>query len=108
MDLPETFNYLIGVHVKSRRRIDGLFAITGTDAEGRNCLVLWRDTETVTGSALDAWFDRNRDRFTEPLDRIYANGDHTLNAMRRAGDTWTAESIEPIFRELMFRTEGAP
>ena len=106
VDLPETFNYLIGAHVKSRRRIDGLLAITGTDAEGRNCLILWRDTETVTGSALDAWFDRNRDWFTEPFDRIYTNGDHTLNAMRREGDTWTAESIEPVFRELMFRTEG--
>ena len=106
VDLPETFNYLIGVRVESRRRVDGLLAITGTDAEGRNCLVLWRDLKVVNQDALDAWFDRNRDRFTGPLDQIYTNGDHTLNAKRRVGDTWTAESIEPVFRTSMFRTNG--
>ena len=102
VDLPETFNYLIGLRVESRRRIDGVLAITGTDAEGRNCLALWRNLVETDHAALDAWFDRNRYRFAEPLDRIYANGDHTLTAMRRSGETWTAKTIEPILRELMF------
>ena len=34
VDLPETFNYLIGLRVESRRRIDGVLAVTGMDAEG--------------------------------------------------------------------------
>ena len=106
VDLPETFNYLIGLRVASRRRIDGLLTITGADAEGRKCLVLWRDLDTVNEAALDAWFDRHRDTFTATLDRIYTNGDHTLNARRQAGDTWTAESIEPVFRTSMFETDG--
>ena len=106
VDLPETFNYLIGLRVESRRRIDGLLTIAGADAEGRKCLVLWRDLDTVNPAALDAWFDRHRDRFTAALDRIYTNGDHTLNARRQAGDTWTAESIEPVFRTSMFETDG--
>ena len=106
VDLPETFNYLIGLRVESRRRIDGLLTITGADAEGRRCLVLWRDLDAVDQAALDTWFDRHRDRFAGPLDRIYTNGDHTLNAKRQAGDTWTAESIEPVFRKSMFETDG--
>ena len=52
--------------------------------------------------ALDAWFDRNREQFSKPLDIIYANGDHTLSAMQQPGENWTAKAIEPIFRELMF------
>ena len=103
VDLPETFNYLIGLRVESRRRIDGVLAIMGMDAEGRHCLILWRNLHEIDHVALDTWFNRNRDRFDGPLDAIYVNGDHTLNAMRRPGETWIAESIEPVLRELMFR-----
>ena len=102
VDLPETFNYLIGLRVESRRRIDGVLTITGMDTEGRHCLILWRNLHEIDCAALDAWFDRNRKRFDGPLDVIYVNGDHTLNAMRQPGETWAAESIESVFRELMF------
>ena len=102
VDLPETFNYLIGLRVTSRQRIDGVLAITGMDPEGRNCLILWRNLDETDHAALDAYFDNNREQFTEPLDIIYANGDHTLNAMQQSGENWTAKIIEPIFRELMF------
>ena len=102
VDLPETFNYLIGLRVASYQRIDGVLAITGTDPEGRNCLILWRNLDEIDHAALDAWFDRNREQFSKPLDIIYANGDHTLNAMQQPGENWTAKTIEPIFRELMF------
>ena len=101
-DLPETFNYLLGLHVRSRRRIDGVLATTGTDAERRQCLILWRNLEETNNHALEAWFTRHRSQLPEPLDLVYVNGDHTLNAIRRRGETWTAETIEPIFRELMF------
>ena len=105
VDLPETFSYLIGLQIESRRRIDGVLTITGTDAEGRHCLILWRNLDEIDHAALDAWFDRNRERFASSLDVIYTNGDHTLNAMQRPGETWTAETIEPIFRELMFEED---
>ena len=102
VDLPETFNYLIGLRVASHQRIDNVLAITGSDPEGRNCLILWRNIDEMDQAALDAYFDRNRDLFAEPLDIIYVNGDHTLNAMQQPGENWTAKTIEPIFRELMF------
>ena len=105
VDLPETFNYLIGLRVQSRRRIDGVLAVTGETAEGRRCLVLWRDLGETDHAALDAWFERHRGRFGEPPDVVYVNGDHTLNALRRPGESWTAETLEPVFRALMFDEE---
>ena len=102
VNLPETFNYLIGLRVESRRQIDGVLAITGTDAEGRHCLILWRNLGEIDHAALDAWFECNRERFASSLDVIYTNSDHTLNAKQRSGETWTAEPIEPVFRALMF------
>ena len=102
VDLPETFNYLIGLRVASHQRIDGVLAITGMDSEGRNCLILWRNLDEMDHNELDAWFDRNREQFVGLLDVIYTNGDHTLNAMQQPGENWTAKTIEPIFRELMF------
>ena len=107
VDLPETFNYLLGLRVKSRRRIDGVLAITGKDAKGRSCLILWRNLETTDNKTLNHWFAGNRAWFPESFDLVYANGDHNLNAVRRRGDTWTAEPIEPLFRELMFEADGA-
>jgi len=47
VDLPETFNYLIGLRVESRRRIEGALAITGKDTEGRNCLIVWRTLDEM-------------------------------------------------------------
>ena len=102
VDLPETFNFLIGLTVEARRRIDGVLAISGTDRKGRHCLVLWRDLRRTDAAALDAWFAGHRARFAEALDIVYANGDHTLGALRKPGEGWTAEVIEPALRALMF------
>ena len=102
VDLPETFNFLIGLRVESRRRIDGVLAATGTDTKGRRCLILWRNTDDTDCFALDDWFKRHRDQFAGQLNIIYVNGDHTLNALQRPGESWIAKSIEPNFRELMF------
>ena len=104
-DLPETFNYLIGLRVERRKMTDGVLAIVGTDAGGNRCLVLWRDTTKTENTKLDKWFKRSHKTFGE-FDLVYANGDHTLNAVRPKGETWEARPIEPVFRELMFGTDN--
>ena len=104
VDLSETFNFLIGLRCEVRRKVEDVLAITGTDAEGRRCLILWRNLEGTDNPALDDWFTRNRESFIEP-DIIYANGDHSLNALKQSKESWTAKTIEPIFRELMFEEE---
>ena len=102
VDLPETFNFLIGLRLGSRRWIGGVLAITGTDAQGRKCLILWRNLNETDNTALEAWFARNRAQFPGTVDVIYVNGDHTLNALKPPNESWSATIIEPIFRELMF------
>ena len=102
VDLPETFNFLIGLRSESRRMVEDVLAISGTDAEGQRCLILWRNLDGTNNTALDAWFTRNRESFDKP-DVIYANGDHTLNTLKEVNESWTSKTIEPIFRELMFK-----
>ena len=101
VDLPETFNFLIGLRLESRQRIDGVLAVIGTDAEGRRTLILWRNMNEIDNAALEAWFLRYRPKFGL-LDLIYVNGDHTLNALKQVDEAWTAKAIEPVFCELMF------
>jgi len=102
VDLPETFNYLLGLRVESRRLVDGVLTITGTDAERKHSLILWRNLNETDNAALEKWFARHRAKFVQSLDIIYTNGDHTLNALKHPNETWTAKTIEPVFRELMF------
>jgi len=100
-DLPETFNYLLGLYVESRYHRDGVLAITGKDPKKRSCLILWRNLAAMDNPALDRWFASYRELLPEALDLVYVNGDQTLNAIRRPGETWTAQTIEPLFRTLM-------
>ena len=105
VDLPETFNLLLGLRVESHRRLDGVLAIAGKDPQGQRCLVLWRNLDETNNGALNRWFAANRASFPDALDLIYANGDHTLSAARREDEAWTAETIEPLFRDLMFEVD---
>lgn len=102
VDLPETFNYLIGLRPASRRRIDGVLVIAGADAAGRSCLVLWRNQGETDQAALDKWFTDNRQKFPDSLDVVYVNGDHTLEAFKPKKESWVVETIDPVFRKLMF------
>ena len=105
VDLPESFNYLIGLEVETRRRLGDVLATAGVDSSGKRCLILWRNTDEIDNAALEAWFREHRGSFGKSIDHVYVNGDQTLNAIRLADEHWTAEPIEPLFRELMF--EGA-
>ena len=79
-----------------------MLIITGADAKGRRCLILWCSLERIDHFTLDAWFECNRASFPEQFAVVYTNGDHTLNAMRKPGGTWIAETLESILREWMF------
>lgn len=102
VDLAETFNFLLGLRLSTRRKIDGVLAITGTMPKGENCLILWRNIAKMNNAKLEKWFKKNRDTFGSNLNLIYVNGDHTLNAIRQSGDQWKAHTTEPIFKDLMF------
>ncbi len=102
VDLAETFNSLLGLRLATRRQIDDVLAITGTNSKGENCLILWRNLNKMNALQLEKWFSKHRKSFGDDLNLIYVNGDHTLNTLRKPNDKWEAVTTEPVFRELMF------
>ena len=102
VDLVETFNFLLGLRLATRRQIESILTITGINANGENCLILWRNIEKMNAPKLDKWFGKHRKTFANDLNLVYVNGDHTLNALRKSADQWEAITTEPVFRALMF------
>ncbi len=105
VDLSETFCNLIGLRANSRFFQSGVLAIAGVDPKGQSCLVLWRDVEETNNESLENWFRQNRCRFPEAIDVVYVNGDSTLSMLRRKDEHWVVNTIEPLFREMMFDTK---
>ena len=107
VDLPETFNYLLGLRVRTREIIDGVLAIEGEvrNAAGNaeDALVLWRNEAEISAPKLNEWFEKRR---IKPRDSqfavIYVNGDNHLENLRRDDETWKVRLIEDEFRRLMF------
>ena len=100
VDLPETFNYLIGLNVCTRQAYDDdgrryLVYQGETRADpGRKVVIIWRAT--------DGWMEEDfaRDRdfvaaegITGSADTVYVNGDSCIPG---------AKPIEPMFRDRMF------
>lgn len=98
VDLPETFNYLLGLVVQTRRVYDDegrrYLVYTGTTRDGRNAVVIWRNT--------DGWTieDRERDRnfvaanqMTSEADEIWMNADSMVK---------DARPLDTVFKQRMF------
>lgn len=103
VDLVETFNYLIGLRVKTVDHIGGVRVVTGTNPQGERVLILWRKTKELDNDALDAWFSKQGyNTKDQEYDVIYVNGDNNLENLRKADQTWKVRLIEEEFRRLMF------
>lgn len=98
VDLPETFNYLLGLDVETRRVYDDngrrYLVYRGTLRNGRKVAVIWREIKDWT---LD---DYERDRkfvtqhgLADGADEIFVNGDSLIPGAR---------SLDPLFKERMF------
>jgi len=105
VDLPETFNYLLGLDVQTRRVLsspsgrggggEGRYLVyRGTLRNGRTVVVLWRDTSgwKQEDYESDCKFVEAQ-KLTEGADQIYTNGDSFIPGAR---------SLDPIFKERMF------
>lgn len=103
VDLVETFNYLIGLQVKTIDVIKGIKVITGTLRTGENTLVLWRNTNEVSNEQLEDFFKKQgyNTRDSE-FERIYINGDNHLENLKLAENKWKVVLIEEEFKRLMF------
>lgn len=107
VDLVETFNYLLGLRVKTRDRKRGVLEIVGLSPEGETVLVLWRNVDEVDNDALDDWFQKQGYNARDlEFQTIYVNGDNNIENQRRPDETWKVRLIEEYFHKLMFDVEG--
>lgn len=98
VDLVETFNYLIGLTVKTIDVIRGFKVVTGTNPKDESVLVVWRNLKEKDNVALGEFLDKQgyNPRDTE-FEHIYVNGDHTLEDPQSK-----VKMTEIEFKRLMF------
>ena len=97
VDIPETFAYLLGLHVQTRRTHDDggrRYLVYRGRIDHRQVAVIWRETEGWG----QADYERDRQfvaehKLAEGADEIFVNGDSFIP------DAW---ALEPIFKARMF------
>jgi adenine-specific DNA-methyltransferase len=97
VDIPETFNYLLGLHVQTRCVYDDggrRYLVYRGRIDHRNIAVIWRETEGWQKA------DHERDKLfvaeqklAEGADEVFVNGDSFIPGAR---------ALEPIFKARMF------
>jgi adenine-specific DNA-methyltransferase len=100
VDLPETFNYLIGLNVASRRMYENRgirYLVYRGRAEDRDTVILWRTTRGWKKEQFEA--DRDfvaKQKLTEDAEDIFVNTDSFIPRAR---------SLDPVFKRRMFNEE---
>lgn len=100
VDLPETFNYLIGLHVATRRVHDHKgtrYLVYRGQADGRETAVIWRTTRGWKKEQFEA--DRDfvaKQKMTEGAEDVLVNTDSFISGAR---------SLDPVFKRRMFNEE---
>ena len=97
VDLPETFNYLLGISVKARKCLyndDLRYLVYRGILKQKTVVVIWRETK---GWEQQDWErDYNfieEQELTKEVDKVYVNTDSIVPE---------AESLDPLFKRLMF------
>ena len=97
IDLPETFNYLLGLSVQTRRCLhddDRRYLVYHGTVGPKTFVIIWRETE--------GWNEQNWERdynfieeqeLTKDADKVYVNTDSIIPE---------AESLDAHFKRLMF------
>ncbi len=100
-DIPETFNYLIGLNVQTRRvhyDDDRRYLVYRGQIDQARVAVIWRETEDWQKP--DFVLDRDfvvEQKLTEGVDNVYVNGDSLIHE---------AKALEPLFKRRMFAGVG--
>ena len=102
VDLPETFNYLLGLHVTTRKAYDDdgrRYLVYHGRIDHRRIAVIWRETEGWQKKDLER--DKNfvaEQKLAEGADEVFVNGDSFIP---------NAKALEPVFKARMFSTVEA-
>lgn len=105
IDLPETFNYLIGLNISSMSwPMQGIQLIEGVTRKGRRTLVIWRDCNRVDNEALNDFFvESGLKNRSKDFDTIYINGDNLLANTLSENEASKVMLIESEFNKQMFK-----
>ena len=100
-DVPETFNYLLGLHVEARKVHDDdgrRYLVHSGRIDRRRIVVIWRETEDWCKADLerDKRFVIER-KLAEGADEIFVNGDSFIPH---------AKALDPLFKARMFAPLG--
>ena len=100
-DIPETFNYLLGLRVETRRvyHDDGRrYLVYRGQIDQQRLAVIWRETQGWNKEALvrDKEFVAEQ-KLTDGADEVYVNGDSFIRE---------AKALEPVFKRRMFAEGG--
>jgi len=96
VDVPETFNYLLGLHVQTRKiYLDGKrrYLLYTGHVGGRTAMVIWRDT--AGWKTADCEREKEfikREKLTAGADVVYVNGDSLIEG---------AQSLEALFKKRL-------
>ena len=96
-DIPETFNYLLGLRVETRRVYydnDRRYVVYRGQIDQQRIVVIWRETQDWDEAALvrDKEFVAEQ-KLTDGADEVYVNGDSFIRE---------AKALEPVFKRRMF------
>ncbi len=101
VDLVETFNYLIGLKVKTRVMNKGFLVIQGENLKEEKILVIWRDGKS--NDELNAFFSKmDFTVYDREFDIIYVNGDNNLANLKKDEEHFKVKLIEEEFKARMF------
>lgn len=103
IDLPETFNYLLGLRVREVKRRDGFLTVEGENPAGETVLIIWRNVTEQDNAALERFVVETLRINTADTEyhAIYINGDTTLNDPHKK-----ILLTEEAFNALMFDQRG--
>lgn len=109
VDLVDTFNYLIGLHVESIHwhKDNNICVVEGTThIEKEHALVIWRNQDVIKNDDLNDFF-RKQDYSTldREFDVIYVNGDNTLPNIKSDEEHWKVRLIEQELMKRMFEED---
>lgn len=97
VDIPETFNYLVGLHIATRKVYDDdgkRYLVYRGQIDHRQVTVIWRETEGWTQEEYrrDKKFVSEQ-KLTDGSDEVYVNGDSLIPGAR---------ALEGLFKARMF------
>jgi adenine-specific DNA-methyltransferase len=105
VDMVETFNYLVGLHVERMMwPNDNVCIVIGRQHRSdKPTVVIWRDMDATDNETLKTLFNEQvLPVISNKAYTIYVNGENTLQNLAGGNDRWVVKRTEKEFIHKMF------